>query len=1126
MNHPAIKRLTHALTPITTLSLKLIAVCLAVALIAFGPVLLNAQTSLGQISGTVTDATNSLVHGAQLTITETRTNQTYTATTDEHGFYIVTNLPIGDYTVAVKSSGFRGEKRSGIIINADAKVTSDFQLSVGAITEEVSVTAVAGETINTTSGELSHVIDTKQVEELPLNGRNYIQLMTIIPGAVVTNPDVFSVTTSLAAGNQNINGNKSDSNNLTVDGAFNLASGSNGSLVNNVGADFIQEVKIETSNFSAEYGRNSGPAFNIVTKSGTNSFHGTVFEYLRNNYFDARPFYSSTKTHLVYNDFGYGVGGPIFKDRLFFFAGEEWKRLRQNQSPTQRTTPSSAQLAGDFSYLLALPTPVQLVYPGTTNPIPNNNIASLMTTDGKAIANVYKTMNKLGQYTDLSNSTNNLTLTPTNPLDFREDIIRLDFRINDKHLLYGRWISDHNSLIDPFGTFSAGGNLPTTPTTRNRPGQSYLLSETWTIRPTLINQSTVNFSYVSQHIPPYGVNWKRDTFGFQYAKLFPTAGAYPNGIPQISITSYAGFQGPNFALNSPTTDIQVGDTISWVKGNHLFKFGGVYVRNRVDQNGRPSYTGNVTFNASGNPISTKNALADALLGNFNNYQETSADPTGHFRFNQPEFFAQDTWKAFRNLSIEYGLRWQGIPAMYTQGNNMSNFDPSVYDPTKAITVTTAGKVVPGTGNPYNGLVRAGDGIPSDQTIRVPNVNTAAYPLIPAGAPRGFYNMGGAFGPRFGFAYAPGDSKTSIRGGYGVFFYRAEGNVTFSQVNIQPFLQNLSLDFGNLANLTGGSPNNTLLQGSISAIDPKLKNPYVEQYSLGVQRQLPFGMLLEATYVGNVGHHLLRQPNVNFPDLALAGANPGNSTNYYNPYKGFQSIGMYLSDSNSNYNALQAYLSKRTGMITYTVGYTFAKGLGDSQSNGNSNEAWRNRKYTYGELSIDRKHAFVSTVIWQLPTLAGKNIFLREGAGGLQVTGVIRVQTGQFDTIQGNSSLGGRRANIVPSAALYAKDNRFTLANHQAQWINPAAFAVPSATALGTAGVGNIVQPGLTQFDVTASKVFDFHDRVQLKVAADAFNLFNHTNYSSLDTNVSDSAFGRLNGAYPNRQMQLGAKVIF
>jgi len=1087
---------------------------------------LHAQNLVGQIAGTVDDQTGSVIPGATITITNVGTQNVRTVTTEDNGFFVVTNLPIGNYSISVAKEGFRGEARSGLVISADAKLTANFALQVGSTTESVTVSAVAGETLNTTSGEVAHVIDTKQVENLPLNGRNYTQLMTLIPGVVVTNPDIFSETTSLSAGNQNINGNKSDSNNLTVDGAFNMVSGSNNSLVNNVGPDFIQEVKIATSNFSAEYGRNSGPAFNIVTKSGTNKFHGTVFEYVRNNIFDARPFFSSFKTHLVFNDFGYSFGGPIIKDRLFFFGGQEWRRLRQLASPTQRTTPSSAMLAGDFS---GLP---QLHYPGTATPIPGNNIASLMTPDGKAIANVYTAMNKLGQFTDSTGASNNLTLTPSNPLDFREDIFRLDFRINDKHSIYGRWISDHNSLIDPFGTFSAGGNLPTTPTTRNRPGQSYLFSETWTVRPTIINQGTVTFSWVSQHIPPYGVNWKRETFGFQYAKLFPGAGFYPNGIPQVGITSYAGFQGPNFALNSPTTDIQVGDTISIVKGNHLIKAGAVYIRNRVDQNGRPSYTGNVSFNASGNSISTGNAMADALLGNFASYSETSADPTGHFRFNQPEVFAQDTWKATRNLSLEYGVRWQLVPAMYTQGNNMSNFDPSVYDPAKAITVTTAGKVIPGSGNPYNGLVRAGDGVPADQAKRVPNINTAAFPLIPAGAPRGFYKMNGAFGPRVGFAYAPND-KTSIRGGYGIFYYRAEGNVTFSQVNIQPFLQNVEFDFANLGNITAGTPNNTGLQGGISAIDPKLKNPYIMQYSLGIQRELPKGMLLETTYVGNVGHHLIRQPNINFPNLASVAANPSFSTNYFNPYKGFTGISQYRSDSNSNYNSLQIYLSKRTGQITYTASYTFAKTLGDSQSNGNSNENWRDLNYNYGELNIDRKHAFVGTVVWQLPTFRNSNLLLREAVGGVQISGVLRLQSGPFWTLQGNTSTGNRRADYN-GGNKYAKDNRFTLANHQAQWLNNGlspdgvkkVFASAPAGAFGSSGVAGIVMPGLEQTDLTLSKLFDIHERVQFKLQADAFNVLNHTNYSSLDTNVTDAAFGRLNGAYPARQMQFGAKVIF
>ena len=1094
--------------------------------VCFNPSL-RAQTSLGQIAGTVSDATGAVIPNAAVTITDLGTQAVRSLVTDGSGFFVATNLPIGDYSVEVKAAGARSEKRSGFSVVADAHLTANFELQIGVANEVVTVTAVAGESLNTTSGELAHVIDTKEVEALPLNGRNYTQLMTLIPGAVVTNPDIFAVTTGLNSTNQVINGNRSDSANLTVDGAFNQASGSNGSLINNVGADFIQEVKIETSNFSAEYGRTSGPAFNIVTKNGTNQFHGTVFEYVRNNVFDARPFFSAFKTQLVFNDFGYGVGGPIIKDRLFFFVGEEWKRLRQQQAPTTLSVPSSPLLAGNFA---GLP---QLVFPGTTTPIPNNNIAPYITPDGRAIGNVYSTISKLGAFTDspagiTALPSNNLIVTPLNPLNFREDLVRLDFKINNKHNIFGRWIDDRNSLIDPFGTFAAGGNLPTTPTTRNRPGQSYLLSETWTVRSNMINQATVDFSFVSQHIPPYGVNWERSTFGFQYTRLFPGGGTYPNGIPQVAIsgTPFSGFQGPNFSLNSPTTDIQIGDTMSIVKGGHLIKFGGVYVRNRVDQNGRPSYTGNVVFNASGNPNTSGNALADALLGQFSSYQEASADPTGHFRFNQPEAFAQDTWKATRKLSLEYGVRWQLILPWYAQGNNMANFDPSVYNPASAITVTTAGKVVPGTGNAFNGLVRAGNGIPSDQVSRVPNINTAALPFIPLGAPRGFYNMHGAFGPRVGFAFAPTD-KTVIRGGFGSFSYRAEGNTIFSQVNVQPFLQNVEFDNANLSNISAGTPNNTGLQGGISALDPNTKNPYVNQYSLGVQHELPFGILMETTYVGNVGHHLLRQPNINFPNLASVAANPTFSTNFFNPYKGFTSIAQNRSDSNTNYNALQAYVSRRTGQITFTVSYTFAKALGDSSSNGSTLENWQSLPYNYGELNIDRKHGFVTTAVWQLPTLRDKNVFLREGIGGIQVTAVVRSQSGPYDTITGNTSTGSRRANYVAGTPVYLKDNRFTLAGHQAQWLNPAAFTAAPNGSFGTAGVGQVIQPGLEQTDATLSKIFGIVERVNLKLNADFFNVFNHTNYSSLGTTATSGAsFGRLNGAYPPRQMQFGAKIIF
>jgi len=1075
----------------------------------------HAQTSLGQIAGTISDGTGAVVDGVTVTVTNIGTKAVRTVTTDASGYYIVTNLPIGDYILEVAKTGFRGERRTGLSITADAHLPGDFQLQPGGTSDTVTVSAVLGESLNTTSGELAHVIDTKQVATLPLNGRNYTQLMTLIPGAVVTNPDIFAVTTSLASTNQVSNGNRADSSNLTVDGGYNQVAGSNGSLMNNVSPDFIQEVKIATSNFSAEYGRTSGPAFNIVTKSGTNGFHGGVFYYMRNNYFDAHNYFSPIKTQLIYNDFGYDVGGPIIKDKLFFFVGEEFKRLRQQQAPSRFTVPNSALLSGNFAGQ------AQLFYPGTKTPVPGNNISSLISADGTAIANVYRTMSKLGiSYTDTPTA-NNLTLAPSNPLNFREDLVRLDYHLNSKHFLYGRWISDHNSLLDPFGTFSNSGVLPTTPTQRNRPGQSVLVSEIWNIRPNIINQAQANFSYAAQRIPPSGVNWERSTYGFQYNKLYPDAGTYPNGIPYVQITSFAPFQGPNFALHSPTTDIELNDRVEIVKGNHLIKVGAIVVRDRIDQNGRPYYTGNISFNASGNPNTTGNALADALIGNFNSYQEASADPTGHFRFTQPEAFVQDSWKALRNLSVEYGIRFQYIQPLYTQGNNMANFDPSVYNPSAAVTVKTNGTIVPGSGNPFNGLVRAGSGIPSDQIIRVPNVNTAIFPLIPAGAPRGLYTMNGAFGPRVGFAYSPNE-KTVIRGGYGSFYYRAEGNSTFSQVNVAPFLSNTEFDHGNLSTLGNGTPNTSALQGTITGINPQLKNPYTMQYSLGVQRQLPSQMLLEVTYVGNVGHHLLRAPNINFPDLTGVAANPSFSTNYFNPYKGYGSINETLSDSNSNYNALQVYLSKRAGRVTFTAGYTYGKTLGDSQSSGEPStlENYHNLNYNYGSTSWDRKNAFVGTFLWDIAQLRNQNVFVRESIGGWQLSGVVRSQSGPYYTIVGNTSTGTRRANYVGGSYLV------TSGRNANNYINKAAFTAAPANAFGTSGVSNVQGPGLEQSDITLGKGFATERRVQGRFQADMFNVFNHTNYSTLNTTVTNSNFGTLSAAYPPRQMQFGLKLTF
>ncbi len=737
----------------------------------------------------------------------------------------------------------------------------------------------------------------------------------------------------------------------------------------------------------------------------------------------------------------------------------------------------------------------------------------------KRSANVYKLMSAQSGASFVNAPTaNNLTLFPLNPLNYREDIVRLDYRITDKHTIYARWLNDSNSLLDPFGTFSNGGILNTTPTNRNRPGESYLLSETWVISPRMVNEAHANVTWVSQHVLPAGNTWQRSTYGFQYPQLYP-GGWYPDGIPIVNITNYAGYQGPNFALLSPSTDIGASDTISIQLGAHSLKAGVSVVRDRVDQNGRSNYTGTATFNASGNTNTTGNALADALMGNFRSYTEASSDPTGFFRFTQPMAFVQDSWKVSRKLSLELGIRYEYVEPLYTQGNNMANFDQFRYNPAQAVTLTTAGAVVPGSGNLYDGLVRAGNSVPADQQGRVPGSTSAFFQSIPGGAPRGLYDSANTFGPRFGFAYGL-DDKTVIRGGYGLFYNRPEGNLTFSQLNLPPILQTTEFDNGNLSNPSGGAAANTLPVGGISAINPRLKAAYVEQFSFNVQRSLPMSLFLEGSYVGGLGRHLLREPNINFPNLALVAANPTYNSNYFVPYPGYTSLQQYQSDSTSNYHALQVFLSKRAGKVMFTTGYTWSKALGDSSGEGDNSENYQDRHFNYGPTSYDRRHAFVSTFTWTLPTLSNTMSVVKGVAGGWQLSGVIRLQSGPYATVNGQTSVNSRRADFV-SGSIYPSSNQ-----NVNNWLNKAAFAAAPNGRFGNLGINTVLGPGLQSYDLSLAKHFRVTERFDLRLQGDFFNAFNVANFSGLNTTITNSAFGTLSSAYPPRQIQLALKLTF
>lgn len=1125
----------------------------------------RGQTIFGRISGTVTDSTGSVIVGARVTITNESTKSPRSAATDDRGFYVATNLPVGDYTITVERDGFKRATVTGYTLVADGRLTVDFTLEAGAVTESITVTATGGETINTTSGEVARVIDGAQVQELALNGRNYMQLTTLVPGAPLLNDDQLELMTSLGI-SQPVNGSRGNANLLTVDGGFNMDSGSNNSQINNVGIDFIREVKIQTSNFSAEYGRNSGASINVVTRSGGNEFHGSAFEFLRNERLDANNFFNNTRGRftddpnartpnvivpagdprvgekvverapLRYNNFGWSLGGPIKRDKFFFFAGMEWKSIRRSTAPTNRTIPTRAERLGDFSLRLAgadrIPGTAddgRLIDPLTRTQFQGNRIpANRITADGQAFANVYDRMEALAAaYSDLPTG-NNALYQVSNPFDVREEIIRLDYKLSDKHMLYGRFLHDDYDLIDPFGTF-INSNLPTIPTNRLRPGFSYQVGHTWLISPTLINEAKANASWNGQRIPPVGDDWRRETHGFTYEQLF-AGGRFDNGIPDTTISGFSGFRGPAGSLLSPTTDIAFSDNLTIIKGSHSLKTGATIIRNRKDQNGRSRYTGDVNFNSSGNPNSTGNAFADALLGNFRTYSEFADDPIGFFRFTQFEAFVSDSWKVSRNLSLEVGLRYQyGLP-IYTQANNIVNFDPSLYDPAQAVTVNRNGTIVAGSGNRFNGLVRAGDGIPADQLARVPGADNPDVLAVPVGAPRGLYEPQHLFAPRVGFAWTPSDdSRTAIRGGFGIFYDRPEGNLIFSSVNIPPLLTSAQFENGNIATISGGRASALAPFSEISTIDPNLKTPYSMNWSLSVQRELPGGVFGEAAYVANLGRHLLRQPDINqatFEALVENQKLPSNqrlSVNALRPFKGYSSIRMRLSDSTSNYHSLQLYAAKRRGAFTMTAGYTWSKALADTSGNGDNPEDPFNRRFNYGSTTFDRRHVFFTTYTYRIPFFHNWGRVTDAVLAGWEISGITRYQTGQYLTPTASTSIGTRRADYNGSFVAFPAG-----AQTIRRWYNVTAFAPAPDTRRGNAGVGIIEGPGYYQWDVSLRKKFSVTERMGLQAQADFFNAFNQTNFRNPDTNVTPTnlAAGRIPSAAPGRNIQLALKLTF
>jgi outer membrane receptor protein involved in Fe transport len=1087
------------------------------------PGLAGAQTNVGQISGRVTDPSNSALPGALVTVTNELTALAQTATTDAGGGYVFASLPAGPYKVRVELTGFKPSERVNLVLDAASRRAADFQLEVGGVTETISVAAVTSQ-VETQSGDVSRVITGEQVNNIALNGRNYAQLVQLLPGAVIQSTDSFSI--GLSTTGQAINGVRSPSAYFMVDGADNMDNGANGNTVTNPSLDTIAEVKVLTASYSAEFGGRAGALINVVTKGGTREFRGSAYEFVRNQRFDARSFFDrGDPAPLEFNNPGFTIGGPVSfggfnpdRTKLFFFFSQDWKFNDQGVTNVG-TVPTQEERNGDFrSSTLAAPRDPNTGLPFADRIVP----ASRFSANGRALLSAYPLPNFGGPG-------GNFAVTGTNQTHSREEVARIDYVLSPKTQVSYRFSHNDVQIFNPF----QGGALGVVPGTRPRPGWTTVGTVQSTLSNSLLNSVGVSATRNQIAAGPENEVIARSALGLTYPEIY-ASNRFGTG-PDVTLTGLTGYNAGDYIKNQNLT-YQLRDDLSKVVGSHSLKFGGQVTYSQKDQNTRPRENGVVTFATSARN-STGNVVADALLGNFQNYTEGAQDQEWLARFWQYELYAQDNWRVSSKLTLDLGLRYNIIAPLYSALNNFSTFDPARFDPARAPQVLASdGSLVRGTGSPANGIVIFGDGFPEAAHGVIPAADNPAAQALFEGRPRGgvatdYTN----FGPRLGFAYDVfGDNRTALRGGFGIFYDRVRTDFLSATAANPPFDQSATIFDGNIDNPTGGTER--AFPPNIAGIRNEMPTPRITTFNLGVQRQLLSGTILHVNYVGTLGDNLTRSVNINQlrPGTRLTPPASTTNVNALRPYPGYGNIIITENADESSYHSLQLSLTRRLQAgLEFGANYTFSKTL--DTSSGTPEDPYDIAR-DYGLSSIHRAHNFNSHFIWQLPFFRdGGNALAHGLLGGWDVSGVIVYQSGAPFTVTApvdaaRIGTNSTRATLVGDPTLPA-DQRTPQ-----RWFNTSAFLNPALMTpgqFGDSGRNILIGPSFSRVDLSLSKRFGLGSRAKLQVRAEAFNLLNVTSFTGLNTTVRFDAagnptggFGQVTSAAPGRVMEFGVRLTF
>ena len=1048
-----------------------------------------AQTT-ASLSGYVTDPSDAAIAGARVTITNTETGAVRRVNTDVVGRYLATPLESGTYRVEVRAPGFQAAQRTGVVLNIGAQESLSFKLAVGSAESSITVAADATH-IETESGQVGYLVSNEEIKNIAVNGRNFTSLAALVPGAASNLADEPLVG-NLGHADIAYNGSPSYQNVWLIDGAFNIdTSKSQTPLLTFPSLEALSEFRVLSNNYSAEYGMSGAAVITMGIKSGTNTWHGVAYEFVRNDDFDGRNAFLLSRQKLKQNDFGFTVGGPIRKDKDFFFYSQEWRRIRQT-SAVSLHAPTAQELAGDFS-ASPLTSGKTLKDPTGRGCVNGTQVLrSCFDPNSLLIINAGLFPAPL---TTGAGFQNYVTALP-NPQNFREEILRVDHRFNDTLTLFGHYIREDFDFQQPTPRFGPG-TITTISGSITTPGTNAAIGLTKIFTSNLVNE--MNLAYEGELISSVTTGPFHAPAGLNTFRIYQPAN---DNVPGLNLAQGYGTldAGPNpwYSLEDVYT---LNDHFTLARGPHVLKFGGLYqyqVKNQPIQTGPQ---GQFSFNGS----FTSNSFADFLLGYPNNYSQISRQLIGRYRYNQIEIFAQDDWRVTSRLTLNLGVRYYILPAGYERDDQMVNFLPFHYNPAQAPQLTSAGNLVANTGNLQNGLVFPGHGVP-----------------------RGLYSTSfREFGPRFGFAWDPwGTAKTAIRGGYAVAFNRVPVGTLFNILNDFPFgtTQNV-----NNPPFDGGSSGGAVVSSppAMTVINPAFSSPLTQQYSFGIQRQVFASTILTVSYVGTHSSHMPGYQNINQPlpfgayDFnPVLNQNPAPSTNLYRPYYGWGSINTAVSTGNSEYNSLQVNFEKRMSQhLHFQLAYTYSKAIDDFDGASSTAQNPYNRRTDWGLTGFDHTHILNVNYVYSLPFLAHSSGLMHTLLGGWELAGVTTAQSGAplNVTLTGAGHGLATRPNLI-SPVSYPKT--------VGQWFSTSSFEAPAPGFYGNAGRNIVRGPGLQGWNVSLYKHFLVRERLDTEFRAESFNIFNHTNFMSVTTALGSGSFGQVTASHDPRVLQFGIRMSF